>query len=74
MDQKNNNGDTALHLSTEYDHPSVITALLKHHASQRVPNNLQFIPVQIAAIKGHRQCLEVLLKYEDNTTVLTDHG
>eukprot|EP00095_Tigriopus_kingsejongensis_P004696 maker-scaffold276_size226481-snap-gene-0.17 protein:Tk04696 transcript:maker-scaffold276_size226481-snap-gene-0.17-mRNA-1 annotation:"hypothetical protein" len=72
VDGKNCRGDTAMHLAAEFGHSQVIDTLMRRGANKELSNNLNFKPLQVAAIKCHAKCLEVLIKYDPNYRILTD--
>ena len=73
LDELNNDGNSALHLSIELDNVHILEILLKHGANGQVENKFGLNALQLASLKCHLNCLEVLHKYTDpdRWTVLT---
>ena len=59
VNRPNAAGDCALHLAAEHNRAATVESLLKHGASLEKKNGIGFTALQVAAIKCHRQCMEV---------------
>lgn len=69
INQQNNEGDTALHRTTAAKNKEMISLLIQRDARQDIRSNLGLLPIEIALINNHNDCLD-LFKASHNQTGL----
>eukprot|EP00057_Strongylocentrotus_purpuratus_P001564 XP_001199832.3 PREDICTED: ankyrin-3 [Strongylocentrotus purpuratus] len=61
---------TPLYIATQENYVDIVKLLLERGASPKITVEDGYLPIHVAAYKGHNQCLELLLDHYDTYTTL----
>ncbi len=59
IDQADQHGWTAMHVAAWQGYPTLVRTLLESQAQVNVYDNAHLTPLHLAAMAGHRDCVEV---------------
>uniref|UniRef100_A0A0L8GHC2 Uncharacterized protein n=1 Tax=Octopus bimaculoides TaxID=37653 RepID=A0A0L8GHC2_OCTBM len=74
VDEKADDGGTALHLASQHGHYDVVNMLLVQHADPRIVNNAHRTPIDSACEFGRFRVVELLIKSSQCQELLKDQA
>ncbi|XP_063871947.1 uncharacterized protein LOC135106605 [Scylla paramamosain] len=72
LDNKDHNGNTALHLAARTGNSAVCSILLQHGADVTLKNDMGQKAWEVSVIRGHLACAEYLCVHESGLALATD--